>query len=314
MVNDIESDLENLNYLLRYDTIYGRFSKDSKVSGNSILFDEKVMHFHAQKNIENVPWESYDLDILIEASGVSQNIIQGKELIGAKKARKIVVTNAHKSVDATIIMSVNEKEYSTQNHSVVSSSICDANAIAPVLHFLDQSLGVENALISTLHPWLSYQNLLDGPISSVASPGHNWSDYALGRSSVGNLIPKDTTAGAATCAVLPHLRNKIDAISYRVPTHIVSASDFSINLIKSATIKDIGEIFLEAAMNWPNVISVNREALVSSDFAQTKHSCIIDIGKTKIVNGKFIKLISWYDNEWAYSNRVLDVARLITEL
>jgi glyceraldehyde 3-phosphate dehydrogenase len=311
VVNDIESDLQNLGYLLRYDSVYGRFARHIQVNEDSITIDGTKVDFFSERRIQDVPWENYDLDIVIEASGVSDNVLAAKELTQTSRVQKVVVTNGHKSVDSTIVMSVNDAEFNSDIHSVVSSSICDVNAIAPVLHFIDKHLGVDSALISTLHPWLSYQNLLDGPISSVASPGHNWSDYALGRSSVGNLIPKDTTAGAAAERVLPQLAGRIDAISYRVPTHIVSASDFSINLKKSVSISDLEDIFCKAAEIWPQVIAVNKEALVSGDFAMTAQSCIIDLNKTKIVGGKFVKLISWYDNEWAYSNRVLDVARLI---
>lgn len=311
VVNDIEPDLENLGYLLRYDSVYGRFAKNIQINEGSISVDGTNIDFFSNQKIENVPWENYDLDIVIEASGVSHNVLGAKELTQTSRVPKIVVTNAHKSVDSTVVISVNDAEFNTDLHSVVSSSICDVNAIAPVLHFIDKHFGVDSALISTLHPWLSYQNLLDGPISSVASPGHSWSDYALGRSSVGNLIPKDTTAGGAAERVLPHLAGRIDAISYRVPTHIVSASDFSINLKKSVSISDLEDIFCRAAEIWPEVIAVNKEALVSGDFVMTAQSCIIDLNKTKIVGGKFVKLISWYDNEWAYSNRVLDVARLI---
>lgn len=310
-INDIEPDLQNLGYLLRYDSVYGRFASDIQVNEGFISVDGTSVDFFSERRIQDVPWENYDLDIVIEASGVSDNVLGAKELTQTSKVPKIVVTNAHKSVDSTVVISVNDAEFNADLHSVVSSSICDVNAIAPVLHFVDKHFGVDSALISTLHPWLSYQNLLDGPISSVASPGHNWSDYALGRSSVGNLIPKDTTAGGAAERVLPQLAGRIDAISYRVPTHIVSASDFSINLKKSVSISDLEDIFFRAAEIWPEVIAVNKEALVSGDFAMTSQSCIIDLNKTKIVGGKFVKLISWYDNEWAYSNRVLDVARLI---
>lgn len=300
-----------MSYLLKYDTVYGRFERNVETFQNSLKIDTNEVIFYSAGNIQDVPWEIYNLDLVIEASGVSNNILGAKTLIETSKVPKVVVTNSHNLVDTTIVISVNESHYDKKVHNIVSSSICDANAIAPVLHFLDKALGVDTALVSTLHPWLSYQNLLDGPISSVASPGHNWSDYALGRSSVGNLIPKDTTAGKATIRVLPHLQGRLDAISFRVPTHIVSASDFSINTRKSASFENLKEIFAEAASSWPRVIKINEEALVSGDFAKTVQSCIVDLNKTKIVGGKFFKILSWYDNEWAYSNRVLDVARKI---
>lgn len=312
VVNDIESDLLNLEYLLKYDSVYGRFAGSTKAVADSLLINEHKIKFFSESNIKDVPWEDYSLDVLIEATGVNTNILASRYLVESEKIKKIVVTNAHASVDHTIVFGANNGSYNYEEHSVVSSSICDANAIVPVLHFLNETIGIQSAMITTLHPWLSYQNLLDGPISSVSSPGHNWSEYSLGRSSVGNLILKDTTAGEATIRVLPELQGKIEAISFRVPTNNVSASDFSINLRNKTNLQDIYHIFEDAEREFPNVIMFNHESLVSSDFTGMSQSCIIDKNKMKLLDGQFLKMVSWYDNEWAYGSRVLDVAQLIS--
>lgn len=312
VINEIESDLLNLEYLLKFDSIYGRFAGTTRILSDSLFINEHEIKFFSKSSTKDVPWESFNLDVLIEATGVNANIVASKILVESRKVKKIVVTNAHPSVDHTIVFGANNASYEIENHSIISSSICDANAIVPVLHYLQESIGIETGMITTLHPWLSYQNLLDGPISSVSSPGHNWSEYSLGRSSVGNLILKDTTAGEATAKVLPELKGKIDAISFRVPTNNVSASDFSINLSRKTNLEEIQRIFEAAESKYPEVIMLNHESLVSSDFTGMSQSCIIDMDKMKLIGGNFLKMVAWYDNEWAYGSRVLDVAKLVS--
>jgi glyceraldehyde 3-phosphate dehydrogenase len=313
IINDMEQDLENLVYLLRFDSIYGRLNEKININGRMIdVIDKQSVSFHSFNRIQDVPWRDFNVDVVIEATGVELNIVGAHELIKSGSANRVVVTNSHRSVDETIIMSVNEDTYNPKLHKVVSSSICDANAIAPVLHHLNQLSGIEHASITTLHPWLSYQNLLDGPISSVANPGHSWQEYSLGRSSVGNLILKSTTAAAATLRVLPHLQGKLDAISFRVPTSNVAASDFSVVLERPTTLEDIKTHFKAISERYRDVISINNEALASSDFSQMVQSCVIDLTKMTLSNKKHLKLVSWYDNEWAYSCRVLDLVKLVS--
>jgi glyceraldehyde 3-phosphate dehydrogenase len=254
VVNEIESDLLNLEYLLKFDSVYGRFTGTTKTESDSLFINQQKIRFFSESSIGDVPWESYNLDVLIEATGVNANIVASKTLVKSNKVKKIVVTNSHPSVEHTIVFGANNASFEKENHSVISSSICDANAIVPVLHYLNESIGIQTAMITTLHPWLSYQNLLDGPISSVSSPGHNWSEYSLGRSSVGNLILKDTTAGEATIRVLPELEGKIDAISFRVPTNNVSASDFSINLSRKTDLEEVQRIFEDAERKYLDIL------------------------------------------------------------
>lgn len=311
VINELDQDVANLAYLLKYDSLYGRLDGDVRADGTLLTVQGRTVPVFSQRDIRDVRWEDFRVDVVIEATGVSANGDAAHEMVRRGRVPKIVVTNAHKRVDATVVVGVNDDQYDATHHHVVSSSICDANAVAPLLHQVDRAWGVEAAFITTLHPWLSYQNLLDGPVSSVASPGHAWQDYSLGRASVINLIPKDTTAGNATCVVLPQLAGLIEAISFRVPTHIVSASDLAIKLRKPASADEVNAHFAEAARLRPTVISLEREALVSSDYIRTRQSCIIDARRTKVLNGQFLKMVTWYDNEWGYSNRVLDVARLV---
>lgn len=312
IINDAERDLANLAYLLKFDSIYGRLSDSVSIRENFLCVGERSeVRFHTSSQIGEVPWEEFKVDVVIEATGVSSNILGAHRLVKQNRVKKVIVTNAHEAVDQTIIMSVNESKYDSKNHNVVSSSICDANAITPVLFHLDTLVGIEYASVTTLHPWLSYQNLLDGPISSVSNPGHNWQEYALGRSSVGNLILKSTTAAEATLRVLPQLKGKLEAISFRVPTSNVSASDFSIAFKRATSIDEIRKYLEKICSKHGNVIALNSESLVSGDFSGMNQSCIIDMTKMSLAHGKYLKVVSWYDNEWAYACRVLDVAELV---
>jgi len=313
-VNELDQDVANLGYLLKYDSLYGRLDEEIVADGTALVMSGRRIPVTAHRDIRDVRWEDTGVDVVIEATGVSANADAAHEMVAGGRVPKVVVTNAHKRVDATVVVGVNDCQYDPSRHHVVSSSICDANAIAPLLHQVDLGWGVEAAFVTTLHPWLSYQNLLDGPISSVASPGHAWKDYSLGRASVINLIPKDTTAGQATCAVLPHLTGAIEAISFRVPTHIVSASDLAIKLRHPTTVEEVNARFAEVARMRPRMMTLERESLVSSDYIRTRQSCIVDARRTRVIDGRFLKMVTWYDNEWGYSNRVLDVARLVSGL
>lgn len=311
-VNELDSDLDNFVYLLKYDSLYGRFHQPvtPDAGKRAIRIGEDTVAFHSEREIAGVPWSDYGIDVLIEATGVAANAKGARDVISGG-VPKVVVTNAFSGCDKTIVIGVNDSDYEPDKHHVVSSSICDANAIAPVLHHLSRAWGIEGAHVTTLHPWLSYQNLLDGPVSSISSPGHTWRDYGLGRASVVNLIPKDTTAATATLAVLPELAGKLEAISFRVPTHLVSASDICVNLSSSVTVDQVNELFTTAARSCPDVMSVEHEHLVSSDYIGMSQSCIVAGRQTRVVGGRMLKMIAWYDNEWGYSSRVVDVARLV---
>jgi len=313
VINEIDPDLGNSAYLLKYDSIYGRFTGDVTTSqeDNTLIIDDRKIPVFSYKNSFDVEWKKYNIDILIDATGVRENVIAAHELV-KRGVPKVIITHSPDDVDLTIILGVNEKEYDPDKHNVISSSICDASAIAPVLYEIDKQWGVENCFITTLHPWLSYQNLLDGSVRSISSPGHFWQDYSLGRSSIMSLIPKDTTAAKATLRVLPQLKNKLDAISFRVPTSIVSGSDLTIQINQDTSVKEIKSHFKEMAKVKSNIFEFQEEPLVSIDHVGTNKSAVIDANRIKVLNKRLIKMILWYDNEWGYGNRVIDIVRLIT--
>jgi len=231
-------------------------------------------------------------------------------LVG-KSVKKIIITHSPKDhIDQTLIIGANEDSYISDEHNVISASICDANACAPVLNLINNEIGIKDGFITTLHPWLGYQNLTDGSLKSISSPGHYWTDFALGRASNDSLIPKPTTLMSAINAALPNFNSEIHAMSFRVPTAIVSASDITLTINKAIQKDHLIESFLDLQKKYPRVIAINQESLVSIDFKGINQSCVIDLRWLKIYNDK-IKLILWYDNELGYSNRVVDVAKLI---
>lgn len=310
-INDIDPLIENHAYLINYDSLYGKLTDKVKVSNNNFLLpDSNRVAFYSEKNIEDVPWDNDGVDIIIDASGLYSNVV-GSHKITNSMIKKVVVTHSPKdSIDQTVIIAANEDNYISDKHHVVSSSICDANACAPVLKLLNDQIGINDGFITTLHPWLGYQNLVDASLKSVSSPGHYWKDFALGRASSDSLIPKNTTLMPAIKKALPELNQEIHAMSFRVPTAIVSASDLTLDLKKTIIESDLIEIFNKVAKKYPEVILINSESLVSIDFKGIPQSCVIDLRWIKIINDRKLKIVLWYDNEWGYSNRVVDVAQL----
>ena len=310
-INEKDPLIDNHAYLLKYDSIYGKFKGDVKVKeSHTLKINAQSVRFYSQEDISSVPWHKHDLDVVIDATGRHKNVLGAASLI-KKGIRKVVVTHSPQEVDFTIVLGANEAEYDPKKHNVISSSICDATAIAPVLKALDSQCKIESCFITTLHPWLSYQNVLDGSLESVSSPGHYWKDYGLGRSSVGNLIPKDTTAARATIKVLPALDKKIDAMSYRIPTSIIASSDITTFVSDATSRKKINHFFSVLSKKQPKVFGFVNDHLVSLDYLGSEKSAFIDARWTKVLGRHNVKLVIWYDNEWGYSSKVLDIVRYI---
>ncbi len=310
-INEINDDLNNLGYLLKYDTIYRKLKNKIKVKKSAINIDNNRIKFFCKKNITEVPWDKLGIDIVIDATGVAKNVKNAKKIL-KNSVKKIVITHSpDKNIDFTMIMGVNEKFYNYRKHDVVSSSICDASAIGPVLKELDENFKIETGFVTTLHPRLSYQNLLDGSLKSVSSPGHNWKNFSLGRDSIANLIPKQTTAIKAVTKCLTGLGNKISGLSFRVPTSIVCASDLTIKVKNDTSVEDVNKIFKKLSISKSKIFELETNSLVSSDYIGTNKSVIIDSKFTNVMNRQLIKMVIWYDNEWGYSNRVIDIVKYI---
>ena len=301
-------------YTLKYDTLYGQTNdiefKENTIINSNTKQSTKIIN---EKDINKVKWNEYDIDYIIECSGVTQNIIDAKSLIKNKIVKKIFTTFSPDPVDITVALGCNEDELDILNHNIISTSTCDATAISPIFKSLHKYLGIKNGYVTTLHPWLSYQNLMDGPSSSWAVPGEIYHHYALGRSVIGNLIPKPTSAVEVTFKSFKDIDIKnIGSFSYRTPTAIVCSADITLNVNKKTNINDLKNFFYELQKKQNNNIFNNtNEPLVSLDILKSNFSCTIDHRWTNVINNNLIKIVLWYDNEWGYSSRVIDLINLI---
>lgn len=311
VINDLDPDVDNLAYLLKYDSTYGKLRHNKiDVDDGRLLVDGKAHAMFAEADIASVPWEEYGVDLVIDASGVYQNVLSSRKLVEASSVSKVVVTHAPSTgLDMTLMVGVNEADYEPGRHHVLSSSICDANAVAPFFKAMDEAFGIELAEVTTLHPWLQYQNLLDGTLQSVSNPGHFWKDYALGRSSVGSLIPKETSLVKALEAVLPGIGSRMHAASFRTPTSIVSAADGVFVLDQKVEHADVLAALESYRQRYPDVLSLDERSLVSLDYAAAEYSAVVDLRWLHVNGGKLLKFVLWYDNEWGYASRALAAAR-----
>lgn len=309
-INEANPDIGNICYTLNYDTIYGSLDNPIKVSGNKLILENgKSITVSNCNKIFDAPWKESEVDYVIEATGIKQNLVDSNILIEQKICKRVFVTHAPETdVDFTMVLGCNEHNLDVKKHFVIATSICDATALAPVIELLDQKIGVKSGQITTLHPWLNYQNLMDGASSSWSVPGEIYHHYALGRSVIGNLIPKPTSAITATAQVLSRItENDIGSFSYRTPTAIVGSADLTLQLSKDITVEEVHNILNEfkASQKW-QIFDLTSEPLVSLDFVKNRHSAVIDTRWTDITGGNLLKLVLWYDNEAGYSLRVLD--------
>ena len=312
MINDINQDNDNLAYQFKYDSTYGTLSNTIKGHDNHISVDGKKIKVYHKDNITAVPWILGQVDIVIDASGVHQNVINARKL-HKSRIKNIIVTHApgNHLVDKSIVMGVNEGSLKEKDF-LISSSICDASAVAPTLKVLDDKFGVNHGFLLTLHSILGYQNPLDGKSVSFGYPGTTYGRYELGRSFVNTLIPKPTSCMTATYDVLPEMKNKFLSMSFRVPTTIGSCADLSIKLDKKVTEYDILKTFKNKIKNqkW-KIFNITDEPLVGIDFKQSDYSANIDKRWLMVNDSNYIKMICWYDNEWGYSHRVVDLVHYL---
>lgn len=313
VINDINPDNNNIAYQLKYDSLHGTLKADVSSDESGIIVNGKKIFVYHQKNIDEVPWEKHGVSRVIDSSGVYENLKGASNLKG--RIKQVIITYSPDDlVDRYVIMGINEHEIDLKRDFIISNSICDSNAFGPVINILERVYGVDHGFVTTLHPWLSYQNLLDGAAMSFAYPGHVYSHYIFGRASTFSLLPKPTTAVDATCKILQFLKGKFFSFSYRVPTATVSSCDISVKLKKKTTVEEIKQLFeAEVKKQKLKILHNNYEPLVSIDFKGMEYSAIIDQRWTAVIDGNYLKLILWYDNEWGYSSRVIDLVNFLFE-
>ena len=309
-VNDPYLTAENFCYLVNFDTIYGPLKKKLKCLDNkNIIFGKKRIIFSKHKDLFKSNFLK-NLDILIDSSGIKKNhdkILKFRN----KKNFKALITHTYDKSDIQIIFGVNDKKYHNSKHQIISTSICDAVAIGPIINLINNKYKIEKGSILTLHPWLGYQNLVDGPSRSFAYPGEIIDNFSLGRASTEALIPKNTSCVKAINSVIPGMLKKISSMSFRVPTQIVSSAYISLSfrkkIGKNNLLLDINN-FIREQRN--NIFMINTEQCISKDFIKNEYSTIIDKRWIEVKNNN-LRLLIWYDNEFGYSSRVIDLIKKI---
>lgn len=299
-INDL-TDLKAAAHLLRYDSVYGKYEKEVLIDeeNSELIVDGTRIKYFMQPDPEKLPWKDLEVDVVLECTGIFNKKAEVQRHIDAG-ARKVILSAPAKNEIPVYLIGVNEHEYAGEN--IISNGSCTTNCLAPIIKVLDEKFGVEKGFMTTTHSYTNDQRLQDLP--------HK--DLRRARAAALNIIPTTTGAAKTVGKVLPHLEGKLDGISLRVPTPVVSIVDFICNVKKGTTVKEINNAFKEAAQNGlKNILDATEEELVSMDFKMNSMSAIVDLPLT-MVNGNLVKVVGWYDNEWGYSNRLVEMAELIS--
>jgi len=299
-VNDITT-ADMLAHLLKYDSVLGRFPGTVAADTDSITVDGHVIKVLAERDPQRLPWGDLGVDVVVESTGFFSDAVRAKGHIDAG-ARKVVITAPAKNEDITICMGVNDSKYNPAEHHIISNASCTTNCLAPVAMVLNDSFGIETGFMTTVHAYTKDQVLLDAP--------HE--DKRRARAATLSIIPTTTGAAKAVALVLPELKGKFQGMSLRIPVPDVSLVDLTATLSKSATVDDVnGEMREASSGKLEGILAVSEEQLVSMDFLRDPHSAIFDAPSTMVIGDRTVKVLAWYDNEWGYSCRVVDLVDLI---
>ena len=301
-VNDL-ADTKTNAHLFKYDTNYGVYAGEVGASDGGILIDGKAIKVLSEREPSRLPWGDLGADVVVESTGFFTDAGKAAgHLEGG--AKKVVISAPAKGEDVTLVLGVNEKEYDPKRHHVVSNASCTTNCVAPMAKVLHDTFGIDKALMTTIHAYTNDQSILD----------QVHSDLRRARAAASNIIPTTTGAARAVGLVLPELNGRIHGMSFRVPTSTVSVTDFVAVLNREAAADDVNAAYQEAAGNHlAGILDYSDEPLVSTDFKQNPHSCVIDGLSSMSMGGDMVKVIGWYDNEWGYSCRTADLASFIAD-
>ena len=301
-VNDL-TDAKTLAHLLKYDSVLGNLSADISGSGDTITVDGDSFKVFASKDPAALPWKDLGVDVVFECTGKFTDRDGAAKHLAAG-AKKVIVTAPAKKPDVTIVMGVNDEKYDAANHHIISNASCTTNCLAPVVKVLNDSFGLKRGWMTTVHAYTNDQNLLDLP--------HK--DLRRARAAAMSIIPTTTGAASAVGEVLPALKGRLDGIAMRVPTPNVSVVDLVSLFEKSVTADDVNNALRAAAAGpMKGVLHVEDSPLVSIDFRGNAHSSIVDSAYTKVMDDDFVKVMAWYDNEWGYSNRCIDLLHKVAK-
>ena len=302
-INDIAEN-DALAYLLKYDTVMGRFNDTVELEGNVMKTSHNEVRMVAERDPHKLPWEELGVDVVIEATGIFRTRVQLQQHIDAGAKRVILTVPAKDEIDYTLVIGVNDDGL-TADHKIISNASCTTNCLAPMAKILNDNFGIEYGVINTIHAYTNDQRLADVPHS----------DWRRSRAAAENIIPTTTGAAKAVGKVLPELKGKLDGIAMRVPVPDGSVVDSVFRLGKDVTVDDINEAVLTASQSngMSNVVEYSTLPVVSTDIIGNPHSSIFDAPFTKVIGGTLIKTLNWYDNEWGYSNRVADLVSLLAK-
>ena len=299
-VNDL-SDPASLAHLLKYDSVTGRLNQEVKVDGQNIIVGGNVIKVLAERDPANLPWGELGVDIVIESTGRFTDAAAAQAHITAG-AKKVIISAPASGDAATFVMGVNDHEYDPAKHHIISNASCTTNCLAPFAKVFNDKFGIENGLMTTVHAYTADQNLQDGP--------HG--DLRRARAAAINIVPSSTGAAKAIGLVLPELKGKLDGYALRVPVPTGSITDLTLVSKVDVTVEEIKAAYKAAAASGPlkGILAYTEDEIVSSDIVTDPHSSIVDAGLIKVI-GRTVKISSWYDNEWGYSNRLVELTQLV---
>jgi len=300
-VNDI-TDAKTLGHLLKYDSILGNLSHDVRVEGDTILVDGRKVKVLSTKDPGALPWKDLGVEYAVESTGLFTDADKAKVHLTAG-AKKVIISAPAKGEDITIVMGVNHEKYDTSKHNIISNASCTTNCLAPLAKVFNDAFGIERGLMTTVHAYTADQNLQDGP--------HK--DLRRARAAAINIVPTSTGAAKAIGLVLPELVGKLDGFALRVPVPTGSITDLTVTSSRPVTVDEVKAAY-KAAADGPlkGILKYTEDEIVSSDIVSDPYSCIFDAGLTRVI-GDQVKLSGWYDNEWGYSNRLVDLTEYVAE-
>jgi glyceraldehyde 3-phosphate dehydrogenase len=303
-VNDLPVGTKTLAHLLKYDSNFGTLDAKIEAKEDSLVVNGKSLKVLSAKGPAEIPWKDYGVQIVIESSGVFTDKEKCIGHIQNGGAKKIIITAPAKGQDITVVLGVNEKNYDPKKHNIISNASCTTNCLAPMAKVLLDNFGIKCGLMTTIHSYTNDQRILDLP--------HK--DLRRARAAAVSMIPTSTGAAKAIGEVLPELKGKMDGLAIRVPTPDVSLVDLSCIVEKDAAVESVNEAYKKASeTGLAGILEYLTEPLVSKDFYGSSYSCIFDAELTKVIDGRLVKVMGWYDNEWAYSVRVVDLCEYIVK-
>lgn len=297
------SDAHTLAHLFTYDSSYGKFNGDVEVADDSIIINGKEIAVLQQSEPQKLPWEELGVDIVIESTGKFTQREEAQKHIQAG-AKKVIITAPGKDEDITIVMGVNENEYDNSIHDIISNASCTTNCIAPVVKIIDEAFNIEKGMMTTIHAYTNDQQILD----------KTHKDLRRARSAGVSMVPTTTGAAKAVSKVIPRLKGRLNGLAVRVPSPSVSLVDLVCEVNKEVTIEEVNEVLKNASNNkLEGILGYSELPLVSIDYKQSQESSIIDALSTDVIDNNMVKIVAWYDNEWGYSCRTVDLVNHVAQ-